>query len=182
MAHKFEHVYKLRLDIPSQINIEKPLNFTFDGKIYVGYQGDTLASALIANGVRIVGRSFKYHRPRGIYAAGAEEPNAIVKIGTEPYTRPNMQATRVDLYEGLVANSVNAWPNANFDIAAPLGFAKPFFVAGFYYKMFKWPSWKFWSPIVRLMAGLSKAPKQPDPDEYDYHHAHTDIFLPAVTP
>ena len=177
MARKIKHIYNLRLDVASQVNLEKPISFSFDGKAYRGYEGDSLASALIANGVRIVGRSFKYHRPRGIMSAGVEEANAIVQIGEEPYRQPNMLATKVELYDGLVARSVNAWPNAAFDLFAPLGFAKPFFVAGFYYKVFKWPSWQFWSPLVRRLAGLGTAPKQPDPDDYDYHHAHTEILI-----
>lgn len=177
MANKIKHVYNLRLDINSQVKLDKPLLFSFDGQNYKGFEGDTLASALIANGVRIVGRSFKYHRPRGIFSAGAEEPNAIVQIGTEPYIRTNCIATKVELYDGLVANSVNAWPNASLDLFSVIGLAKPFFVAGFYYKVFKWPRWDFWSPFVRRMAGLGTAPKQPDPDEYDYHHAHTDILI-----
>ncbi len=177
MVHKINHISKLRLDVASQVNLEKPISFSFDGKIYNGFDGDSLASALIANGVRIVGRSFKYHRPRGIMSAGVEEANAIVQIGEEPYIQPNMLATKVELFDGLVAKSVNAWPNAGFDLFAPLGFAKPFFVAGFYYKVFKWPSWHFWSPLVRRLAGLGTAPKQPDPDDYDYHNSHTDILI-----
>ncbi|MCJ8323460.1 MAG: sarcosine oxidase subunit alpha family protein [Rhizobiales bacterium] len=177
MARKIKHVFNRRLDIASQVNLEKPIDFYFDGKKYSGFEGDSLASALIANGVNIVGRSFKYHRPRGIMSAGAEEANAIVQLGKEPHVQPNMLATNVELYHGLVAKSVNAWPNAAFDIFAILNLAKPFFVAGFYYKVFKWPSWKFWSPLVRRLAGLGTVPKQPDPDDYDYHHAHTDILI-----
>lgn len=177
MARKIKHVFKRRLNVESQVNLRKPISFQFDGKKYAGFEGDSLASALIANGVVIVGRSFKYHRPRGIMSAGAEEANAIVQIGVEPYLQPNMLATNVELYDGMVVKSVNAWPNAAFDVFAILGLAKPFFVAGFYYKVFKWPSWKFWSPMVRRLAGLGTAPKQPDPDKYDYHHAHTDILI-----
>ena len=182
MASKIKHIYNLRLDVASQVNLNKPIQFSFDGKTFGGFEGDSLASALLANGVRIVGRSFKYHRPRGIMSAGAEESNAIVQIGTEPYMQPNMLATKVELYDGLVARSVNAWPNAAFDIFAILGIAKPFFVAGFYYKVFKWPSWQFWSPLVRRLAGLGTVPKQPDPDQYDYHHAHTDILIVGAGP
>lgn len=182
MASKIKHVYSLRLNVASQVNLNKPLKFSFDGKTYKGFEGDSLASALLANGVRIVGRSFKYHRPRGIMSAGAEESNAIVQIGVEPYIQTNMLATKVELYDGLVAHSVNAWPNASFDLFAIFGVAKPFFVAGFYYKVFKWPSWQFWSPMVRRLAGLGTAPKQPDPDQYDYHHAHTDILIVGAGP
>ena len=173
---------KFRLSKTSQINHDKPMPFTFDGKIYLGYEGDTLASALMANGVRIVGRSFKYHRPRGIFSAGVEEVNAIVQIGEAPYEEPNVLATRVDIYDGMTARSVNVWPNASHDFLAIFGLAKPFFVSGFYYKVFKWPNWKFWSPLVRWMAGLGTIPKLPDPDQYDCSHAHTDVLIVGAGP
>ncbi len=171
-----------RLNNKGRINYDKPISFRFDGKIYQGYEGDTLASALMASGVRIVGRSFKYHRPRGIFSAGVEEANALVQLGLPPYEEPNVQATRVEIYQGLIARSVNAWPNAAHDLLAIVGLAKPFFVAGFYYKVFKWPSWKFWSPVVRRMAGLGTMPKEADPDDYDHCHAHTDILIVGSGP
>ncbi|PCI52801.1 MAG: sarcosine oxidase subunit alpha [Alphaproteobacteria bacterium] len=173
---------QFRLNNPGRVNPDKLISFSFDGKNYYGYEGDTLASALMANGVRIVGRSFKYHRPRGIFSAGAEEPNAIVQIGQAPYEEPNVLATTVNIFDGMMARSVNTWPNAAHDLLAIFGLAKPFFVSGFYYKVFKWPSWKFWSPMVRWMAGLGTIPKMSDPDDYDYSHAHTDILIVGAGP
>ncbi|VAV98411.1 Sarcosine oxidase alpha subunit, partial [hydrothermal vent metagenome] len=168
-----------RLNIPDPA---KALSFTFDGRRYLGYEGDTLASALMANGVRIVGRSFKYHRPRGIFSAGVEEAGAIVQVGDPPFEEPNVLATTIEIYDGLTARSVNTWPGAAFDLLAIFGLLKPFFVSGFYYKVFKWPSWKFWSPMVRRMAGLGTIPKRPDPDTYDHCHAHTDVLIVGAGP
>lgn len=171
-----------RLNKTGRINRDQPVSFQFDGKSYQGFEGDTLASALMANGVRIVGRSFKYHRPRGIFSAGAEETSAIVQLGVPPYEEPNVLATTIEINDGMTARSVNAWPNASFDLLAIFGLAKPFFVSGFYYKVFKWPSWKFWSPMVRWMAGLGTMPKVSDPDDYDYSHAHTDVLIVGTGP
>jgi len=173
---------QLRLKNVGRVNLEKKITFYFDGKTYHGYEGDTLASALLANGVRIVGRSFKYHRPRGIVSAGVEESNAIVQLGEAPFEEPNVLATTLKIFEGMVVRSVNAWPNASLDLLAITGLAKPLFVAGFYYKVFKWPSWKFWGPMVRWMAGLGTIPKARDPEEYDYNHAHTDILIVGAGP
>src|SRR5436189_3592199 len=108
------------------------LRFSFDGKIYRGRPGDTLASALLANGVHLVGRSFKYHRPRGIYSAGAEEPNALVQLARGARTEPNARATTVELYEGLVATSQNCWPSVRFDAGAVANALSPLLPAGFY--------------------------------------------------
>lgn len=173
---------EFRLSKTCDVNHDKPISFSFDGRTYQGYEGDTLASALMANGVRIVGRSFKYHRPRGIFSAGAEETGAIVQLGKPPFEEPNVLATTVEIYDGMTARSVNCWPNASFDMLAVFGLAKPFFVSGFYYKVFKWPSWKFWSPMVRLMAGLGTIPKMPDPADYDHSHAHTDVLIVGAGP
>ena len=138
------------------------LNFTFDGRPYTGFQGDTLASALLANGVHLVGRSFKYHRPRGIFSAGAEEPNALVGVRRDAarYT-PNLRATQVELYEGLQAESQNRWPSLDFDVGAVNDLISPFIPAGFYYKTFMWPrsAWhSFYEPRIRAAAGLGRAP------------------------
>ena len=122
---------------------DKKISFKFDGKKFFGFEGDTLASALIRNGVFLVGRSFKYHRPRGIISAGSEEPNAIVQLESGNITEPNVRATEIELYEGLNANSQNNWPNVNFDFGSINDFLSPFFPAGFYYKTFMWPP-KFW--------------------------------------
>lgn len=145
-----------------------------------GHPGDTLASALLANGVRLVGRSFKYHRPRGIMAAGGEEPNALVTIGEGALAEPNTRATVQELYEGLVAHSQNAWPTINFDLGALTGLASRFFPAGFYYKTFfgsaqRWT--KLYEPVIRRLAGLGPAPTAPDPDHYDKQHAHCDVLI-----
>ena len=123
-----------------RIDRRQSLRFTFDGRTYVGYQGDTLASALLGNGVHLVGRSFKYHRPRGILSAGSDEPNALVGVGQdEAHYTPNLRATQVELYEGLKAESQNRWPCLHFDAAAVNDLAAPFLPAGFYYKTFMWP-------------------------------------------
>lgn len=169
--------HNFRLKNGGRINRSRPVSFHFDGTLYQGYEGDTLASALMANGVRIVGRSFKYHRPRGIFSAGVEEPNAIMQIGAPPYEEPNVPATMVEISDGLTARSVNGWPGASRDLLAVFGLFKPFLVAGFYYKTFKYPGWKFWSPWVRRMAGLGTLPELVDPDHYDHCHAHTDMLV-----
>jgi sarcosine oxidase subunit alpha len=169
-----------RIDPPTDTPVS--VSFYFDGKKYSGFAGDTLAAALLRAGVHIVGRSFKYHRPRGVFAAGVEEPNAIVQIGKPPYEEPNVQATRVEIYEGLVARSLNAWPSASFDIFALFGFLAPIFVSGFYYKIFKWPNWMFWSPLVRKMAGLGSIPKTTDPDNYDKANLHCQTLIVGSGP
>ncbi|MDO9307284.1 MAG: 2Fe-2S iron-sulfur cluster-binding protein, partial [Mesorhizobium sp.] len=135
-----------RLASGGLIDRSKPLDFSFDGKSFAGYQGDTLASALIANGVRLVGRSFKYHRPRGILTAGSEEPNALVELRTGARREPNTRATTIELYGGLVAASQNRWPSLDFDILSVNQLASPIFVAGFYYKTFMWPA-KLWEAL-----------------------------------
>ena len=157
------------------------ISFKFDGKTYFGFKGDTLASALLSNGIHLVGRSFKYHRPRGIMTCGSEEPNAICQInpGTD-LTEPNVRATEVELYEGLEASSQNCWPNVNFDIGGINNFISPFIPAGFYYKTFMWPKsfWKnIYEPLIRKSAGLGKSPTLPDPDLYDHKHIHCDVLV-----
>ncbi len=157
------------------------ISFKFDGKTYFGFKGDTLASALLSNGIHLVGRSFKYHRPRGIMTCGSEEPNAICQInpGTD-LTEPNVRATEIELYEGLEARSQNCWPNVNFDIGGINNFISPFIPAGFYYKTFMWPKsfWKnIYEPLIRKSAGLGKSPTLPDPDLYDHKHIHCDVLV-----
>ena len=132
------------------------ISFKFDGKTYFGFKGDTLASALLSNGIHLVGRSFKYHRPRGIMTCGSEEPNAICQInpGTD-LTEPNVRATEIELYEGLEASSQNCWPNVNFDIGGINNFISPFIPAGFYYKTFMWPKsfwYRIYEPLIRKAA------------------------------
>jgi sarcosine oxidase subunit alpha len=170
---------KDRLPSGGRINRAIVLNFTFNGRKYQGYQGDTLASALLANGEHFVARSWKYHRPRGIVTAGVEEPNAIVQLETGAYTVPNARATEVELYQGLVATSVNAKPSIEKDrMAINQKFAR-FIPAGFYYKTFMWPR-KFWpkyEEVIRDAAGLGKAPEQTDADRYDKCFAHCDVLV-----
>ena len=135
-----------------------PLRFTFNGSSYGGYAGDTLASALMANGVRIVGRSFKYHRPRGIFALGVEEPNALVQLGIGARTEPNTRATQIELRDGLVAASQNCWPSVGLDLGAITGLFSRLLPAGFYYKTFKWPNWHLYEPSIRRMAEPRRSP------------------------
>jgi sarcosine oxidase, subunit alpha len=168
-----------RLRRGGRIDRSRVLTFRFNGRTYRGYQGDTLASALLANGVRLVGRSFKYHRPRGIVASGAEEPNAILQIGAGDRTLPNYRATQVELYEGLVAKSVNSWPSLDLDLLALNGIFSRFIPAGFYYKTFMWP-WGFWRKyehLIRKASGLGVAPSEPDPDRYEKCDTHCDVLV-----
>ncbi|MER9533877.1 sarcosine oxidase subunit alpha family protein [Mesorhizobium sp. M0309] len=156
------------------------LNFTFDGKRYQGHPGDTLASALLANGVRLVGRSFKYHRPRGLLSAGSEEPNALVELRSGARREPNTRATTVELFDGLEARSQNRWPLLGFDALAVNDLLSPFFTAGFYYKTFMWPKgfWeKLYEPAIRRAAGLGRLSMQADPDEYDKGFLHCDLLV-----
>jgi sarcosine oxidase subunit alpha len=169
-----------RLASGGLIDRTRELRFTFDGKAYGGYAGDTLASALLANGERLVGRSFKYHRPRGIFSAGAEEPNALAEMRKGSRREPNTRATMVELYDGLDAASQNRWPSLKFDVQSVNRLFSPFFSAGFYYKTFMWPA-KFWDrvyePIIRRSAGLGRAAKEPDPDHYEKAVAHCDVMV-----
>jgi sarcosine oxidase subunit alpha len=168
-----------RLAEGGRIDRTKPVAFTFNGKRLTGYQGDTLASALLANGVALVGRSFKYHRPRGIMTAGSEEPNALVQVGTGARTEPNLRATQVELYEGLTASSQNCWPSVEFDIGEANSLLSKLFPAGFYYKTFMWPPsfWMKYEYFIRRAAGLGVAPEEPDPDHYDKTFAHCDVLV-----
>ncbi|SJM30304.1 sarcosine oxidase subunit alpha family protein [Mesorhizobium delmotii] len=156
------------------------LNFTFDGKRYQGHPGDTLASALLANGVRLMGRSFKHHRPRGVLSAGSEEPNALVELRSGARQEPNTRATVAELFEGLVARSQNRWPSLSFDALAVNDLLSPFFTAGFYYKTFMWPKafWeKLYEPAIRKAAGLGSLSMQADPDAYDKGFLHCDLLV-----
>ena len=166
-----------RLDSGGMIDRTRPLSFQFDGCMLQGYQGDTLASALLANGVKIVGRSFKLHRPRGITGFACEDTGGIVQIVEGARSIPNARATQTELVDGLVATSVNCWPNARWDIGASLALLSPFLPAGFYYKTFKWPSWKLYEPIIRGLAGLGRVCKGSDPDRYDREYLHCDILV-----
>jgi len=174
-----------RLSKIGYINRDKKISFKFNGKKYFGYGGDTLASALLANGVHLVGRSFKYHRPRGFIGVGVEEPNAQVQLYTGAKTEPNAVATTVELVEGLVATSQNCWPSVSFDFGAINNFLSKFFPAGFYYKTFMWPKnfWhKVYEPIIRKAAGLGVAPLKPDPDRYEHKFEYCDILIAGSGP
>ena len=169
----------MRLQNNKNLNQTKKIGFTFDGKKYYGFEGDTLASALLSNGVHLFGRSFKYHRPRGIISAGCEEPNGIVQLEINEFTEPNRRATEVVLYEGLVAKSQNRWPSLNYDLGAINDLLSPFFPAGFYYKTFMWPPkfWKTYEYFIRRAAGLGHAPKKDDPHKYEHYHYHCDTLV-----
>ena len=146
-----------RLSSGGLVDRSRTIWFEFDGQNFTGHPGDTLASALLANGVRLTGRSFKYHRPRGILTAGSEEPNALVELRTGARREANTKATMVELYNGLEASSQNRWPSLNFDVMAINSLLSPVFVAGFYYKTFMWPAalWeKLYEPAIRRAAGL----------------------------
>jgi len=174
-----------RIESGGLINRNAKLNFTFDGKAYAGHQGDTLASALIANGVHLMGRSFKYHRPRGVISAGSSEPNALVELREGGRKEANTRATMVELYDGLVAKSQNRWPSLDFDIGAVNSLASSIFVAGFYYKTFMWPKsfWeKIYEPLIRKAAGLGTASKEADPDTYEKSYAHCDLLVVGSGP
>ncbi len=180
-------IQKNRLSSPElgiSIDKNKPVNFVFDGKTYTGYQGDTLASALLANDVLLMGRSFKYHRPRGVVTANSLEPNALVEIhhsdGSNGDQAPNTRATVQTIYPGLKANSQNRFPSLKFDFMAINRHLSPFFVAGFYYKTFMWPGlkgWMWYEKIIRRAAGLGRAGKNHDNDKYEKTHDFCDILI-----
>ena len=159
----------------------KTVRFTFDGEIYTALEGDTLASALIANGVHLMGRSFKYHRPRGVLGAGPEEPNALMGIERDrARQQPNVRATVQEVFEGMKATSQNRWPSLAVDVGAVNDLLSPFFAAGFYYKTFMWPkaAWqKFYEPVIRGAAGLGVSPDEPDTDHYASRYVHCDVLV-----
>jgi sarcosine oxidase subunit alpha len=174
-----------RLATGGLIDRTRALSFTFDGRRYSGFAGDTLASALVANDVRLVGRSFKYHRRRGILTAGSEEPNALVTLRAGARAEPNTRATTVQLYDGLECTSQNRWPSLACDLAAVNQLAAPLLVAGFYYKTFMWPAklWeKLYEPLIRRAAGLGALSGRPDPDHYDREHAFCDLLVIGAGP
>ena len=175
---------RFRLPEGGLIDRDRPLGFHFDGTRYRGYAGDSLASALLANGVHLVGRSFKYHRPRGIFSAGAEEQNALMQLGEGGRSDANMRATQVDLIEGLVANSQNRWPSLGFDIGAINNKLSRFLPAGFYNKTFMWPAalWMRYEWAIRHAAGMGKVPSARDPDRYDKTYAHCDVLVAGAGP
>ncbi len=174
-----------RLAEGGRIERDRRLAFSFNGKRYQGHPGDTLASALLANGVRLVGRSFKYHRPRGISTAGPEEPNALVVMRDGARAEPNIATTMAELYDGLVATSQNRWPSLAFDLWSLNSLLGPFIPVGFYYKTFMWPGpkgWLFYEKFIRRGGGLGIASRQADPDRYDTVHAFCDVLVVGAGP
>jgi sarcosine oxidase subunit alpha len=172
---------KFRMATGGRLDRTRAVRFSFNGQSYDGLHGDTLASALLAHGVHLTGRSFKYHRPRGIFSAGAEEPNALVTVRRDAArVTPNLRATQVELYEGLNAHSQNHWPTLSSDVGRVNDWLSPLFPAGFYYKTFMWPrkAWKHvYEPLIRRAAGLGIAPTLPDPDRYAQCYAHCDVLI-----
>ena len=167
------------------IDRSKEVEFRFNGKSMRGHQGDTLASALLANGRSLVGRSFKYHRPRGIFTSGSEEPNALVQLRDGAHQEPNTRATMVELFDGLAATSQNHRGSLEYDFLALNDLVSPFLSAGFYYKTFMWPKafWeKLYEPIIRAAAGLGKLSMQDDPDTYDKGFLHCDLLVIGAGP
>jgi sarcosine oxidase subunit alpha len=180
------HNSGFRTSSGGRIDRTQRLEFTFDGRPYAGVPGDTLASALLANGVHLTGRSFKYHRPRGILGAGSEEPNALVTVSRDAArVTPNLRATQVELYDGLIAESQNRWPSLQWDFGRINDWLSAFFPAGFYYKTFMWPkqAWKsLYEPVIRRAAGLGRAPVHADPDRYAQRYAHCDVLVAGAGP
>lgn len=180
MKPSWQHTQPNRLAGAGLIDRSRPLSFQFDGRRYTGYEGDTLASALLAAGVRLVGRSFKYHRPRGVLTAGSEEPNALVELRGGARREANTRATVAELFDGLDARSQNRWPSLAFDVGAINSLFSPIFIAGFYYKTFMWPAawWeKLYEPAIRRAAGLGRASREPDPDSYEKAYAYCDVLI-----
>ena len=174
-----------RLNNVGLINRDKVITFNFNGKSYQGYEGDTLASALLANGVHLVGRSFKYHRPRGFIGAGVDEPNAKLQVTINGHSEPNINATEIELVEGLSATSQNCWPSVEFDIGAINNFLKRFFPAGFYYKTFMWPKsfwYKVYEPFIRKAAGLGVASLDKDKERYEHKFEYCDLLVTGSGP
>ena len=173
-----------RLPDGGLIERDQPRGFRFDGRDYQGYAGDSLASALLANGVHLTARSFKYHRPRGISAAGFEEPNALVQLGHDPRTDPNQLATLVELIDGLEARSQNRWPSLDFDVSAINGKLSRLLPSGFYYKTFMWPAalWMKYEYVIRHAAGMGRSPRRRDPDRYDKTNAHCEVLVVGAGP
>lgn len=169
-----------------RIDHSRPVRFTFDGRAVEGRAGDTVASALLANGIHLMGRSFKYHRPRGVVTAGSEEPNAVVGTSRGPGRfEPNTRATMQEVWDGLTVESQNKWPSLAFDLGAINDRFYMLFSAGFYYKTFMWPKsfWdKVYEPFIRSAAGLGKPPTEADPDRYASRHLHCDVLVVGAGP
>ena len=176
---------EFRLNDVGLINRDKRISFKFNGKKYFGYEGDTIASALMANGTHLIGRSFKYHRPRGFFGAGVDEPYAILQLERNNERDPNIRATEQEIFEGLEVKSVNCWPNVNFDIGAINNFLKMFFPAGFYYKTFMWPPsfwYKIYEPFIRMAAGFGEASIKHDKERYEHKYEYCDLLITGSGP
>ena len=174
-----------RISNEGLLNRNKEISFKFNGKKYTGYEGDTLASALLANGVHLVGRSFKYHRPRGFFGAGVDEPNAKLQIQLNGHSEPNVNATEFELVEGIEATSQNCWPSVEFDVGAINNFLNKFFPAGFYYKTFMWPKsfwYKIYEPFIRKAAGLGVASIEKDKERYEHKYEYCDLLVAGSGP
>jgi sarcosine oxidase subunit alpha len=181
-----------RLSSGGRINRSQTLRFRWDKLELVGHPGDTLASALMANGKRVIGRGFKYHRPRGIMSAGVEESGALVTLGEGDRRDPNARATTQELYDGLVARGQHAWPSVGFDMKAVTGLFSRFFSVGFYYKTFmgippfEWGRgtgmWMQYEKVIRRAAGMGEASRAPDPDAYEHGHAFCDLLVVGSGP
>jgi len=174
-----------RLPTGGRIDRVRRIAFSLDGRAMSGLHGDTLASALLANGVTLVGRSFKYHRPRGFLSSGVEEPNGLFTLGDGARTEPNIAGTTTELTEGLAAWCQNAWPSVKFDLMAVNSLAAPLLGAGFYYKTFMGPTrgaWMFYERFIRRAAGLGKAGHHPDPDRYETRHAFAEVLVVGAGP
>jgi sarcosine oxidase subunit alpha len=171
------HAGPYRLAQGGLVDRTRPIAFHFNGAAYAGYEGDSVASALLANGVRTVARSFKFHRPRGVYSCGLEEPNALLALWSGARATPSERAPAVELVDGLEARSQAGWPGLNFEVGRILDFTAPLWAAGFYNKTFKWPNWHTYEGIIRRMAGLGRAPKERDPDRYDVCNLHCDVLV-----
>ena len=174
-----------RLQDTGLINRDKKIKFKFNGKDYFGYEGDTLASALLANGIHLIGRSFKYHRPRGFFGAGVDEPNAKMQVVINGHSEPNINATEIELVDGLSATSQNCWPSVEFDIGAINNFLNRFFPAGFYYKTFMWPKsfwYKVYEPFIRKAAGLGVASLEKDNERYEHKYEFCDLLVTGSGP
>ena len=176
-----------RLPAGGVVDRARSLDFTWDGHAMRGYSGDTLASALMANGEHVLGRSFKYHRPRGVMSAGPEEGGALVTVGAGARREPNAKATQVELSQGLVATGQNAWPNVRFDLGRVNDVFNRFLSAGFYYKTFMGVGkgtgeWMFFEKFIRKAAGMGSASREPDPDSYDIVHDFCDLLVIGAGP
>ena len=161
------------------IDRENIISFSFNGLKFNGYEGDTLASALIANGIHLTSRSFKYHRPRGIFSSGPEEPNAYLQVKAGNFEEPNVAASLIEIFNGLEARSSNCWPSVNFDLGAINNILSPIFIAGFYYKTFMHPRrlWPFYEKLIRKMAGVGTIPAENDTEKYEEYNTHVDIII-----